>query len=84
MARREITGRKLGADNAPAPRLAMTIEEFCDFFRITEGFFYKLKKQGLGPREMKIGARTLISVEAAVEWGREHEANGPGEPAEKQ
>ena len=37
----------------------MTIEEFCDSFRITEGFFYKLKKQGLGPREMKIGTRTV-------------------------
>ena len=53
----------------------MTIQEFCDSFRITEGFFYKLKKQGLGPREMKVGTRTLISVE----W-REHELTGPGEP----
>jgi len=81
MARREITGRRpgRGVDDAPAPRLAMTIQEFCDSFRITEGFFYKLKKQGLGPREMKVGTRTLISVESAIEWGREHEMAGPDE-----
>ena len=91
MARREITGRKPGSGTdvvddtsavAPAPRLAMTIEEFCESFRISEGFYYKLKKQGLGPREMKVGTRTLISVESAIEWGREHEMAGPDEAAE--
>ena len=66
----------------PPRRLALTIQEFCDSFRFTESFYYKLKKQGLGPREMKIGTRTLISVDSAVEWGREHEIAGPGEPAE--
>ena len=86
MPRREITGRRAGLADAydePAPRLAMTIQEFCDSFRFTEGFYYKLKKQGLGPREMKVGTRTLISVESAIEWGREHETFGPGGPAEK-
>ena len=69
-------------ESLPPRRLALTIQEFCDSFRFTEGFYYKLKKQGLGPREMKIGTRTLISVDSAVEWGREHEIAGPGEPAE--
>ena len=40
---------------------------------ISEGFFYKLKKQGEGPREMKLGARTLITLESAAEWRRERE-----------
>src|SRR5262245_54456100 len=40
---------------------------------ISEGFFYKLKKQGEGPREMKVGARTLISFESAAEWRRARE-----------
>ena len=38
--------------------------------RHQRGFFYKLKKQGEGPREMKVGARTLITLEAAAEWRR--------------
>ena len=47
----------------PTPRLALSISEFCKAHCISEGFFYKLKKQGEGPREMKVGARTLITFE---------------------
>ena len=88
MARREVTGRKqltnfIERDSRsrdpdddeppPPPRLAVSILEFCDAFSISEGMYYKLKKQGLGPREMKVGTRTLISMEAADEWRRERE-----------
>jgi hypothetical protein len=52
----------------PTPHLAMTVEEFCEAFRISKGFYYSLRNQGLGPREMKLGARTLISMAAANEW----------------
>ena len=58
---------------APIPLLALTIQQFCEAFNISEGFFYKLKKQGLGPREMKVGTRTLITIESAKDWGRERE-----------
>ena len=57
----------------PTPRLALSIPEFCEAHGISEGFFYKLKKQGEGPREMKLGARTLITLESAAEWRRERE-----------
>ena len=55
------------------PRLALSIPEFCSAHGISEGFFYKLKKKGEGPREMKLGARTLITLESAEEWRRERE-----------
>jgi predicted DNA-binding transcriptional regulator AlpA len=57
----------------PTLRLALSIPEFCKAHGISEGFFYKLKKQGEGPREMKVGARTLISFESAAEWRRARE-----------
>ena len=57
----------------PTPRLALSIPEFCEAHGISEGFFYKLKKQGEGPREMKVGARTLITFESAAEWRRSRE-----------
>jgi hypothetical protein len=57
----------------PTPRLALTIREFCASHAISEAFYYKLKKQGKGPCEMKLGARTLISFESAAEWRRERE-----------
>jgi predicted DNA-binding transcriptional regulator AlpA len=58
------------------PRLALSISEFCKAHGISEAFFYKLKKQGEGPREMKVGTRTLITLESAAEWRREREADG--------
>jgi len=57
----------------PTPRLALSIPEFCEAHGISEGLFYKLKKQGEGPREMKVGARTLITFESAAEWRRARE-----------
>jgi predicted DNA-binding transcriptional regulator AlpA len=63
----------------PVPRLALSIPEFCEAHGISEGFFYKLKKQGEGPREMKVGARTLISLESAAEWRRARESQQSAE-----
>jgi hypothetical protein len=81
MARRAATGWKPGAGAdfntepppLPTPRLALSIPEFCKAHGISEGFYYKLKKQGEGPLEMKLGARTLISFESAAEWRRARE-----------
>jgi hypothetical protein len=72
MARREITGKKLSGANPrepqPVPTLAMSIPQFCTAHNISEGFYYKMKKQKLNPREMKVGTRTLITFEAAADW----------------
>ena len=68
----EVVGRK--PRPPPTPRLALSIPEFCEAHGISEDFFYKLKRQSQGPRLMKVGARTLISLEAAAEWRREREA----------
>jgi hypothetical protein len=66
--------------NAPVPLFAMSIPQFCTSHNISEGFFYKLKKQGLSPREMKIGTRTLITLEAAASWRAEREAASTERP----
>ena len=57
----------------PTPRLALSIREFCSAHAISQGLYFKLKKQGEGPREMKVGARTLITFESAAEWRRTRE-----------
>ena len=57
------------------PRLALSIAQFCEAHNIGEGFFYKLKRQGIGPREMKLGTRTLITFEAAAKWRAAREAS---------
>jgi hypothetical protein len=46
--------------------------------------FFKLREQGLGPQEIQLGRRRLISLEAAARWRAEREAAtaAAGEAAE--
>jgi predicted DNA-binding transcriptional regulator AlpA len=53
---------------------AATIPQFCDGHNISRTHLYELIKQGKGPRLMKVGRRTLISVEAAADWRKRIEA----------
>lgn len=57
-----------GPPPLPPVRMAFSIPEFCKAFRISPDFYYKLKRRHQGPREMKVGKRTLISMEAANDW----------------
>jgi hypothetical protein len=73
MPRGEVTGRKpkTGRD---VPRLGFRIPEFCRAYGISEDFYYRLQRDGLGPKTMKMGNVTIISVEAGDDWRREREA----------
>jgi hypothetical protein len=79
MAPPEVTGRKArpGAQakgkvpsirGPPVPAAVYSIREFCDAHRISIDHYFKQQRAGQGPRVMKVGARTLISYEAAAEW----------------
>lgn len=66
------------------PTLAFTVIGFCEAHGIGRNLFYQLRKDGLGPKVMKVGARTLISHEAAAEWRRRMErATEEAEAAER-
>jgi predicted DNA-binding transcriptional regulator AlpA len=52
----------------------LSIDEFCTAHGISRAFFYKLQTKGKAPRIIKLGKRTLISIEAATEWRRAMEA----------
>src|SRR5262249_3717608 len=54
---------------------AYSIKQFCDLHGgMSQSYFHKLVSEGRGPRLMKIGARTMISREAAADWRRAQEA----------
>jgi excisionase family DNA binding protein len=57
-----------------APR-ALTVDAFCRAYAIGRSTLYRLIKDNAGPRTMKVGRRTLISIEAADEWRRRMEAS---------
>src|SRR5262249_34041315 len=40
---------------------------------MSKAFFHALVARGKGPKLMKVGARTFITVEAAAEWRRAQE-----------
>ncbi|MCP9229999.1 helix-turn-helix domain-containing protein [Mesorhizobium sp. LMG 17147] len=58
------------------------IPEVCQTVGITTPTYYKLRAQGLGPREMRFGAAVRISAEALRDWIRERE-DSTGEEAMK-
>ena len=54
-----------------------SVDSFCRAHDITRSFFYSLVKQGLAPRIMKVGRRTLVSREAAADWRARMEIKRP-------
>jgi hypothetical protein len=58
----------------PVPAAAYSIREFCAAHRLSESMYFKLRNQGLGPDEMSVGSRRIISFEAAERWRRAREA----------
>jgi hypothetical protein len=67
------TKKRRKIDPARVPPAAFSISEFCAAHRISEMTFFRMKRQGQAPKTMKVGTRTLISVEAATAWRRDRE-----------
>ena len=59
-----------------AGRKAFSIDEFCAAHGISRAMYYLLAKAGKAPRTMCVGARRLISEEAASDWRRLMETDG--------
>ncbi len=50
-----------------------TVTQFCKDHHISRSMYYKLQKQGQGPKQMMVGRRRLISNEAAADWRHQME-----------
>lgn len=58
---------------APIPIGAYSLPEFAEAHRFSLDFLFRLLRDGDGPDTMKIGGRTLVSIEAASRWRAERE-----------
>jgi hypothetical protein len=76
---------KSKAENAAAlvaagiPQAAYTIPQWCARWTFSEGFYRKLKAEGLAPKETEVLGRKIITVEADAEFAqalREREQAG--------
>ena len=57
-----------------APTAVFSVASFCEAHGISEAFYFKLKNQGLGPDEMRLGSRIFITHESAARWRTVREA----------
>jgi predicted DNA-binding transcriptional regulator AlpA len=64
----------VSASHAPSDRAAYTVDQFCEAHSISRSTFYKLRRDGRGPREMEVDGRIRISGEAAAAWRAEMSA----------
>jgi hypothetical protein len=58
----------------PLQAAAYSIREFCAAHRLSQSMYFKMRSMGFGPREMHVGTRILITMEAAAAWRAEREA----------
>ncbi len=66
--------RRRQAQAPPDDPDAYTIGEFCRRHMLSRPTYNRLRSQGLGPREIKLAQKVLITKEAAADWRIEREA----------
>jgi len=67
-----MRGRKR-AVKPPTPAAAYSISEFCQAHGISLSSYFKMQREGIGPKEMRVLGRKMISLEAAAAWRRARE-----------
>lgn len=57
------------SDSDTTERKPKTIRQFCDTWEFSPSFYFKLQKQGRGPRTIRIGPKkVLITPAAEDDW----------------
>jgi predicted DNA-binding transcriptional regulator AlpA len=68
------TRQESSEDRPATDRAAYSIVEFARAHSMSRAHVYNLMRDGLGPRVMRAGRRTLVSAEAAADWRRRMES----------
>jgi predicted DNA-binding transcriptional regulator AlpA len=63
------------SENTGQTKLAYSVDEYCAAIGICRASLYNAWRDGRGPRRMKVGHRTFISIEAADDFRRECESD---------
>ena len=72
----ETSALKGSEGRAAIPQAMLTVDEFCEAHRICRATVYNLWRDDIGPDRVKVGRRTLITVEAAARWRAQLESKG--------
>ncbi len=60
----------IALDAPSAERVTFSIDEFCERNGISLFTYYKMQKQGVGPREIRFGSIVKISKAEEADWHR--------------
>ena len=63
----------------PLPKRSYSPTEWSERHGFSRGFFYKLKREGKGPRTFYAGRLQRVSAEADDDWVREREKETKGD-----
>ncbi|CAG9257971.1 conserved hypothetical protein [Paraburkholderia unamae] len=55
--------------DTPRPK---SVKQLCNYYGISKPHYYALKAKGLGPAELRLGHRTIITPEAERAWVEAH------------
>jgi hypothetical protein len=69
--------KTMSLEHSPArqnQRACFTVAEFCDSHRISRSKLYELWRHGAGPRWKNVGAKRIITGEAAADWRAQDES----------
>jgi hypothetical protein len=64
----------IAAKTADVPRQVYNIQEFCAAHRISPSLYYKMRNAGVGPREIRVLEKPLITRQAAADWLKARES----------
>ena len=62
----------------PIVHSTLTVAQLCARNQISRVHFYELRKHGRGPKIMKMGRRTLITLQSESDWHAQMEAASLG------
>ncbi|TAN77818.1 MAG: hypothetical protein EPN20_01540 [Magnetospirillum sp.] len=55
-------------NHIPVSAASYTVQQFCDHHQIGRTTYFKIRKVGLGPKEVRVGKLIRITLEAEREW----------------
>jgi hypothetical protein len=61
-------------EKPPSSGGSKTVDEFCRDNRISRSFYYKMRKAGIGPDEMRYGSIVRITHAAEARWQQRGES----------
>ena len=73
MTEKSSAAESASGEGRPIYEPSYSIQEFCAVERITAPTYFKLRNQGLGPKEMRMGRIIRISHTERLRWQKQRE-----------